>query len=187
MSPIRHAWRIDDREYLRHEHRRGRRFAYDEVNATRTAQVVIDMVPFFVEQSPYALGIVPNINRLGEALRGRHGTVAWIVPNGAPARPDFYGPPCARIYGHSVEGAPPAQCRGCNDASNPAATAFWGRAIDRFTGGDYVETLFDDARWRGPVQRFDSRVAVNSAAAGSRRRLPSRQPGRSRHVPRTKA
>jgi isochorismate hydrolase len=85
-----HAWRIEDREYLRHEERRGRRYAYEAIEASRTALVVIDMVPFFVEPSPYAIGIVPNIDRLSAALRGRRGAVAWIVPNGAPARPDFY-------------------------------------------------------------------------------------------------
>ncbi len=42
---------------------------------------------------------------------------------------------------------------------NAAATAFWRRAIEQFTSGDYVETLVDDVRWRGPVQRFDARVA----------------------------
>jgi predicted acetyltransferase len=41
-------------------------------------------------------------------------------------------------------------------AENHAATAFWQRAIGRHTGGRFEEVVCDDARWRGPVQRFDS-------------------------------
>jgi predicted acetyltransferase len=42
-------------------------------------------------------------------------------------------------------------------AENHPATAFWRRIIGRYTGGRYQEETLDDARWRGPVQRFDSR------------------------------
>ena len=38
---------------------------------------------------------------------------------------------------------------------NAAASAFWRKVIDRYTGGRFEETLVDDARWRGPVQSFD--------------------------------
>ena len=41
-------------------------------------------------------------------------------------------------------------------AENVAATAFWRRAIGRYTNGRFDEVMWDDARWRGPVQRFDS-------------------------------
>jgi predicted acetyltransferase len=41
-------------------------------------------------------------------------------------------------------------------AENHAATAFWRRAIARYTGGRFEEVLWDDERWRGPVQRFES-------------------------------
>lgn len=41
-------------------------------------------------------------------------------------------------------------------AENHAATTFWRRAIARYTGGRFDEVLWDDARWRGPVQRFES-------------------------------
>jgi predicted acetyltransferase len=41
-------------------------------------------------------------------------------------------------------------------AENHLATAFWRRAIGRYTGGRFEELLIDDERWRGPVQRFDS-------------------------------
>jgi predicted acetyltransferase len=46
---------------------------------------------------------------------------------------------------------------------NVAATAFWRRAIARYTGGALDEAILDDERWRGPVQRFDSRRARLSA------------------------
>ena len=38
---------------------------------SRTALVVIDMIPFFVSQSAYCRGIVPNVVRLADGLRGR--------------------------------------------------------------------------------------------------------------------
>jgi predicted acetyltransferase len=41
-------------------------------------------------------------------------------------------------------------------AENKAATAFWRRVIGQYTGGRFEEITLDDARWRGPVQRFDS-------------------------------
>jgi predicted acetyltransferase len=40
---------------------------------------------------------------------------------------------------------------------NVAATAFWRRVIDGYTAGAFEETISDDDRWRGPVQRFDNR------------------------------
>jgi predicted acetyltransferase len=42
-------------------------------------------------------------------------------------------------------------------ANNTAATMFWRRTIDVYTGGRFRETLLDDERWRGPVQSFDVR------------------------------
>ncbi len=44
------------------------------------------------------------------------------------------------------------------EAKNHAATAFWRRAIARYTGGRFDELVLDDDRWHGPVQRFDSRL-----------------------------
>jgi predicted acetyltransferase len=44
-------------------------------------------------------------------------------------------------------------------AENHAATAFWRRAIGRYAHGRFEELVLDDARWRGPVQRFDSTEA----------------------------
>jgi predicted acetyltransferase len=39
-------------------------------------------------------------------------------------------------------------------AKNVAATAFWRRTIARYTGGHFEEVVFDDERWRGPMQSF---------------------------------
>ncbi len=99
-----HDWTIPAREIARHEARRGRRHAYGTLVPARTALVVIDMVPFFVDGSEFARGIVPAINALAGCLRGAGGVVAWVVP-GAPRHPGwaeaFYGPEVAATYGAS--------------------------------------------------------------------------------------
>lgn len=96
-----HTWQIEEREYARHEQRRGRRHAYERLDPRRTALVVVDVVPFFTEQNPYARGIVAPVNRLAAGLRGVGGTVAWVVP-GVPGRSavaeEFYGPRVAELY-----------------------------------------------------------------------------------------
>jgi nicotinamidase-related amidase len=99
-----HAWRIEDREYARQEERRGRRHAFETLEPVRTALVVIDMVPFFVSDSGYCLGIVPNISDIAAALRKAGGTVAWVVPSPAEhvaATEEFYGPKAAAMYRRS--------------------------------------------------------------------------------------
>ena len=85
MTPTKvHDWRIDEREYARHEARRGRRHAFDTIDPRQAALVVVDLVPFFVSENPYAQAIVPNVNRLAAALRSTGGTVAWVVPAAEP-------------------------------------------------------------------------------------------------------
>lgn len=100
-EPRGHAWHIEEREYARHEERRGRRHAFDRIDPARTALVVIDMVPFFVEEMEYCRGIVPNIARMASALRVAGGTVAWVLP-GAGTRTavdeEFFGPEVAETY-----------------------------------------------------------------------------------------
>ena len=96
-----HDWLIEEVEYVRHEARRGRRFAFERVVPARTALVVIDMVPFFVAANPRCRGIVPNINRLATALRTAGGTVAWVLPAAGPPNPwaqEFYGPATAEVF-----------------------------------------------------------------------------------------
>jgi nicotinamidase-related amidase len=104
MEPKLHDWRIEDREYARHERRRGRRHAYTTLDPVRTALVVIDMVPFFVATSAYCRGIVPNISRIADCLRAAGGTVAWVLPGAGPRTPvadEFFGPRIAELYRRS--------------------------------------------------------------------------------------
>ncbi|MFN7150774.1 MAG: isochorismatase family protein [Microthrixaceae bacterium] len=96
-----HDWSIEPRECARHEERRGRRHAFEQMDPSRTALVVVDMVPFFVEQNLYARGIVGNIERLAGALRSVGGAVAWVLPSTEPlppARTEFFGPTIAERY-----------------------------------------------------------------------------------------
>ncbi|NUP26482.1 MAG: cysteine hydrolase [Nocardia sp.] len=105
-----HDWHIEEREYLRHEDRRGRRFAYPELDPRRTALVVVDMVPFHVTGNPYCRGIVPNIDRIARALRTAGGIVTWVVPEAGAPLPhaiEFFGPHVAESYSRSGGFGPP--------------------------------------------------------------------------------
>ncbi|MEV0716175.1 isochorismatase family cysteine hydrolase [Asanoa sp. NPDC050611] len=104
MERRQHAWRIEEREYRRHEARRGRRHAYRKLAPERTALVVVDMVPFFVDDNEYTFGIVPNIARLAGTLRAAGGTVAWVLPGyvePSPVTNEFYGPETAAMFARS--------------------------------------------------------------------------------------
>lgn len=99
-----HAWLIEEREYRRQESRRGRRHAYGHLDPTRTALVVIDVVPFFAVESAYVRGIVPRVNRLAGALREAGGVVAWVVPGySEPTAKDreFLGADIAEMFARS--------------------------------------------------------------------------------------
>jgi nicotinamidase-related amidase len=105
-----HEWFIEPREIQRQESRRGRRHAYEWLDPRRTALLVVDIVPFFAEESPYCRGIVPNVNRLAAGLRGAGGAVCWVVPR--PHAPsdrtrEFYGDQVAEMYANAGgDGAP---------------------------------------------------------------------------------
>src|SRR5262245_6701590 len=64
--------------------RRGREHVYDDLDPGKTALVVVDMQNAFMLPGvahalcPMAEEIVPNINRLAEAVRATGGTVVWI-------------------------------------------------------------------------------------------------------------
>jgi ureidoacrylate peracid hydrolase len=64
--------------------RRGREHVYADLNPAKTALVVVDMQNAFMLPGvahalcPMAEKIVPNINRLAEAVRAAGGTVVWI-------------------------------------------------------------------------------------------------------------
>lgn len=106
----RHEWFIEQREIERQVARRGRVHAYEHLDPRTTALVVVDVVPFFVEESAYVRGIVPSINGLARSLRARGGTVAWVVPrtqSPTAAAREFYGDRVAELYaGSGGEGAP---------------------------------------------------------------------------------
>jgi predicted acetyltransferase len=42
-------------------------------------------------------------------------------------------------------------------AANTPAQSFWRRIIGEYADGRYSERSYDDERWRGPVQSFDTR------------------------------
>jgi ureidoacrylate peracid hydrolase len=64
--------------------RRGRLHIFDELSASRTAMVVVDMQKTFCEpgapaEVPASRGIVQAINRLAAGLRSAGGTVIWCT------------------------------------------------------------------------------------------------------------
>jgi nicotinamidase-related amidase len=104
-----HAWLVEEREYARHETRRGRRHAYEHLDPRRTALVVVDIVPFFARESAYVRGIVPRINALAAALRSAGGTVAWVAPGHVPPSAkdrEFFGDEVAALYAGSGGSGP---------------------------------------------------------------------------------
>ncbi|MGW0665039.1 isochorismatase family protein [Streptodolium elevatio] len=104
-----HDWRVPDREYQRHQARRGRRWAYPDLDPYRTALVVVDMVPFHTDANPYARGIVPRIQYLATCVRSAGGTVAWVLPAPGPNRSaadEFYGTEIAARYAASGGSGP---------------------------------------------------------------------------------
>ncbi len=64
---------------------RGCEHVYDKFDPTRTALLVVDMQNAFMmpgvahQLCAEAVNIVPNINRLAEALRRAGGTVVWVI------------------------------------------------------------------------------------------------------------
>jgi nicotinamidase-related amidase len=105
-----HAWRIDPAQYARHEARRGRRHAFERLDPARTALVVVDMIPFFVDENPYCRGIIPNIAVLADALRSAGGVVAWVLParsaEVSAVAEEFFGPATAARYNSSAGTGP---------------------------------------------------------------------------------
>ena len=63
---------------------RGREHIYDDLNPSKTALLVVDMQNGFMMEGVAhslcreAVNIVPNINRIADALRRTGGTVVWI-------------------------------------------------------------------------------------------------------------
>ena len=78
-----HKYVVPDSVRARVIRLQGKPFALDEIDAARTALVVVDMQNYYVaedypNQSPQAREIVPNINRMAAALRAAGGRVVWV-------------------------------------------------------------------------------------------------------------
>lgn len=85
----------------RHIARRGRAHAYEVIDPTTTALVVVDLLTEYVETLPSARGIVAPVNRLAAATRAAGGVVAWVRPTVTDPSPwavDFFGPIVADAY-----------------------------------------------------------------------------------------
>lgn len=72
-----HSFQFPDYVIERVMAKRGRLRVFDAFDPKRTALVVVDMQRFYVEEVETAQSIVPNINRLGEAVRRLGGLVVW--------------------------------------------------------------------------------------------------------------
>jgi ureidoacrylate peracid hydrolase len=78
-----HRYVVSDAAKERLLHRQGKLLSHDEIDAARTALVVIDMQNHFVAEGfpaevPLSREIVPTINRLASALRAAGGQVVWV-------------------------------------------------------------------------------------------------------------
>ena len=73
--------KVDMPEYViqRIMAKRGKREVFDHFEAEKTALLVIDMQNFYVAEVDTCKGIVPNINRVADALRQAGGKVYWVV------------------------------------------------------------------------------------------------------------
>jgi nicotinamidase-related amidase len=96
--------------------RGGRRYAFADLTAPRTALVVIDLAQNYIENTPCAAAIVAPINRLARALRAAGGAVAWVMPAPMSENPllralwgeDHYGRIAAETQPESYAAAPAA-------------------------------------------------------------------------------
>ena len=60
--------------------RRGRRYAFETIDPTKTALVVVDLMQNYIEGTPCAASIVSPIARLARCVRKTGGVVAWVYP-----------------------------------------------------------------------------------------------------------
>lgn len=90
-----HKVQIPDYVIERIMAKRGKREVFDYFEPHKTALLVIDMQNFYVAEVETAQGIVPNINRLADAMRNAGGKVYWVVMTvadklGAPSKWSLY-------------------------------------------------------------------------------------------------
>ena len=83
------------REILdRIKQRRGRQHVFERLDPQTTALIVVDMQNHFIDMIQTCRGIVPNINRIAQSLRGAGGIVVWIqathTDTGRSAWPMFF-------------------------------------------------------------------------------------------------
>ncbi len=111
MEPTSPRWRIPPEELARHEARRGRRHAFEHLDGPSTALVVVDLVPFFVDDADDGPVVVAAVRRLADATRSAGGHVCWVVPGAEPetaARREFFGDEVWERYRASGGGGRPA-------------------------------------------------------------------------------
>jgi ureidoacrylate peracid hydrolase len=110
--------------------RRGAVQPFATIEPRKTALLVVDMqtgfiAPGAVAEIPVAREIVPNINRLANALRGADGTIVWIVST--------YGPGAERdwttFFNFIITGDPSDRFRLAFQGGKPEHT-LW-RELDR--------------------------------------------------------
>jgi len=81
--PPMHRYVVSDAVKKRLLHRQGKLLSHDEIDAARTALIVVDMQNHFVAEGfpaevPLSREIVPTINRLARAMRAAGGQVVWV-------------------------------------------------------------------------------------------------------------
>jgi ureidoacrylate peracid hydrolase len=79
-----HRYVVSDAVKERRLSRQGKLVSHDEIDAARTALVVVDMQNHFVAEGfpaeiPLSREIVPTINRLARAMRVAGGQVVWVA------------------------------------------------------------------------------------------------------------
>lgn len=148
-----HSWRIDETEYRRHEQRRGRRHAFEVLDPERTALLVVDMIPFFIDELPTARAIVATIQHLADRLRRAGGMVVWVAPGDDPlsdARREFYGDEVAERYRRSGGGTAAAKLAANFDLDRvdtiaektaPSALAHDDTTIEPLLQANRIETV----------------------------------------------
>ena len=169
-APKVHRWAIPEREYARHEARRGRRHAYGTLEPARTALVVVDLVPFFYEANATCFAITPNIGLLADALRGAGGAVAWVVPGDpGPKRwaREFLGEEVAEMFRGSGGNGP------VEDRLGPGLEAREGDLLIEKTATSALfpgsSTLHDQLRERGVENVIVTGTLTEVCVAGTAR------------------
>lgn len=68
-------WAVD-----KMRHQRGHQFAFEDLQASQTALVIIDLMETYIAGTPCAASIIAPINRLASIMRSAGGLVVWVTP-----------------------------------------------------------------------------------------------------------